>query len=38
VLHTAGTHNASIHLSGLGEDDALAMRETIRESIARVGG
>jgi membrane protein YdbS with pleckstrin-like domain len=35
VVHTAGTHNASIHLSGLGEEDALAMRETIRETIAR---
>lgn len=37
VLHTAGTHNASIQLSGLGEEDALAMRETIREKIARAG-
>ena len=37
VLHTAGTHNASIHLPGLGEADALAMRETIREKIARAG-
>ena len=37
VLHTAGTHNASILLPGLGEDDALAMRETIRETIARAG-
>ena len=37
VLHTAGTHNASIRISGLGEDDALAMRETIRETIARAG-
>lgn len=37
VLHTAGTHNASIQLSGLGEADALAMRETIREKIARAG-
>ena len=35
VLHTAGTHNASILLPGLGEGDALAMRETIREKIAR---
>ena len=34
VLHTAGTHNASVHLPGLGEDDAVAMRETIRERIA----
>jgi membrane protein YdbS with pleckstrin-like domain len=37
VLHTAGTHNASILLPGLGEDDALAMRETVREKIARAG-
>ena len=37
VLHTAGTHNASIQISGLGEGDALAMRETIRETIARAG-
>jgi membrane protein YdbS with pleckstrin-like domain len=34
VLHTAGTHNASIHLPGLGEPDAVAMRETIRGRIA----
>lgn len=37
VLHTAGTHNASILLPGLAEDDAAAMRETIREKIARAG-
>jgi uncharacterized protein len=37
ALHTAGTHNASIQLSGLGEEDALALRETIRETIARAG-
>ena len=37
VLHTAGTHNASILLPGLGEEDAVAMRETIRETIARAG-
>ena len=34
VLHTAGTHNASILLPGLGEEQAVAMRETIREKIA----
>ena len=34
VLHTAGTHNASILLPGLGEHDAVAMREVIREKIA----
>jgi uncharacterized protein len=37
VLHTAGTHNASILLPGLGEADAVAMREVIREKIARAG-
>jgi hypothetical protein len=37
VLHTAGTHNASITIPGLGEGDALAMRETIREKIAAAG-
>ncbi|MXO60600.1 PH domain-containing protein [Altererythrobacter salegens] len=34
VLHTAGTHNSSIILPGLGEQEALAMREAIREKIA----
>ena len=34
-LHTAGTHNATITLPGLGEADALAMREAIREKIRR---
>jgi len=34
-LHTAGTHNATITLPGLAEEDALAMRETIREKIRR---
>lgn len=33
VLHTAGTHNASVHLPGLAEEDALAMREAIRAKI-----
>jgi hypothetical protein len=35
VLHTAGTHNSSVRLPGLGADEALAMREAIRETIAR---
>lgn len=35
VLHTAGTHNSSVHLPGLGAEEALAMREAIRETIAR---
>ncbi len=35
VVHTAGTHNASVSLPGLGADDALAMRETIRDKIRR---
>ena len=34
VVHTAGTHNASVALPGLRHDDALAMRETIRAFIA----
>lgn len=35
ILRTAGTHNASVALPGLGERDALAMREAIREKIRR---
>jgi membrane protein YdbS with pleckstrin-like domain len=35
VLHTAGNHNASVALPGLGHDDALAMRETIRAHVKR---
>jgi uncharacterized protein len=35
VVHTAGTHNASVSLPGLGEDDALALREAIRNKIRR---
>ena len=34
VLHTAGTHNSSIRLPGLGDHEALAMREAIRKTIA----
>lgn len=35
TVHTAGTHNASVHLPGLGHEDALAMREEIRAAIRR---
>lgn len=35
TVHTAGTHNASVHLPGLAHEDALAMRETIRAAIKR---
>lgn len=35
TVHTAGSHNASVHLPGLAHDDALAMRETIRAHIRR---
>ena len=35
TVHTAGTHNASVHLPGLANDDAAAMRETIRAHIRR---
>lgn len=35
TLHTAGTHNASVHLPGLGEDLAREMREGIRQHIRR---
>ena len=35
VLHTAGTHNASVTLPGLAHDDALAMREEIRAHVKR---
>ncbi|WP_239804707.1 PH domain-containing protein [Croceicoccus hydrothermalis] len=34
VVHTAGTHNASVALPGLEHGEALAMRETIRAFIA----
>ena len=33
VLHTAGTHNASVSLPGLAEQDAVDMREAIRAKI-----
>jgi membrane protein YdbS with pleckstrin-like domain len=35
VLHTAGNHNASVSLPGLGHDDAMAMREAIRAHVKR---
>ena len=35
TVHTAGTHNASVNLPGLGEDDARNMREVIRSHIKR---
>ena len=35
VVHTAGTHNASVSLPGLGVEDAVRMREAIREKIRR---
>lgn len=35
ILHTAGTHNASVALPGLAHGDALAMRETIGAHIKR---
>jgi membrane protein YdbS with pleckstrin-like domain len=35
VLHTAGTHNASVALPGLAHADATAMREDIRAHVQR---
>lgn len=35
TLHTAGSHNASVHLPGLGHETAVDMRETIRAHIKR---
>ena len=35
TVHTAGSHNASVHLPGLRHEDAIAMRETIRAAIRR---
>ena len=35
TLHTAGNHNASVALPGLGEELARAMREDIRAHIRR---
>ena len=35
TLHTAGSHNASVRLPGLGHELAVEMREAIREHIKR---
>ncbi|APE27595.1 PH domain-containing protein [Aurantiacibacter gangjinensis] len=35
ILHTAGTHNASVTLPGLRHADATAMREDIRQHVKR---
>jgi membrane protein YdbS with pleckstrin-like domain len=35
TLHTAGNHNASVNLPGLGDDQARQMREDIRAHIKR---
>ncbi|MGB7370223.1 PH domain-containing protein [Erythrobacter sp.] len=35
TLHTAGSHNASVSLPGLGHERAIEMRETIRAHIRR---
>jgi membrane protein YdbS with pleckstrin-like domain len=35
VIHTAGTHNASVPLPGLAQADAAAMRESIARHIKR---
>lgn len=37
TLHTAGSHNASVHLPGLGHELAIEMREAIRAHIKREG-
>ena len=33
VLHTAGTENSSVALPGLAYEDAIAMRDTIRDMV-----
>ncbi len=35
TVHTAGSHNASVHLPGLKHETAMDMRETIRAAIKR---
>lgn len=35
TVHTAGSHNASVSLPGLAQEDAAAMREEIRAAIRR---
>jgi uncharacterized protein len=38
TVHTAGNHGASVSLPGLRHEDAVAMRETIREYIKAAQG
>jgi hypothetical protein len=38
TVHTAGNHGASVSLPGLRHDDAVAMRERIREYIKAAQG
>lgn len=38
TVHTAGNHNSSVTLPGLRHDDAIAMRESIREYIKAAQG
>ena len=38
TVHTAGNHNASVSLPGLRHEDAVEMRETIREYIKAAQG
>ncbi|MFB0611804.1 PH domain-containing protein [Aurantiacibacter poecillastricola] len=35
ILHTAGTHNASVTLPGLAHADAISIREAIRAHVKR---
>lgn len=35
TIHTAGTHNSSVHLPGLGHQDAIVLRDAIRGHIER---
>lgn len=35
ILHTAGTHNASVTLPGLAHDTAIELREAIRAHVKR---
>ena len=35
VVHTAGNHNSSVSLPGLGHADAMTMREDIRAHVKR---
>jgi membrane protein YdbS with pleckstrin-like domain len=38
TVHTAGNHNSSVALPGLRHDDAIAMRESIRDYIKAAQG